>query len=103
VIGYISAGSIQQKRVFIDNIQLPGAWQTTYPYDCLVDTALYVSKSKPPVDQVAQDLIPIPNANVICNAVYSPGGQSPIGYTYTDAECADCSVRGTLVKPGFWQ
>jgi hypothetical protein len=103
VIGYITAGTIQKKRIYIDEIQLPGSWQPQYPYDCLQDTALYVSKSKPPENQVLQELIPLPNNNIICNPVLSPGSPNPIGYTYSDAECADCSVRGTLIKPSFWQ
>ena len=103
VIGYITAGTIQKKRIYIDKIQLPGSWITMYPYDCLQDTALYVSKSKPPENQVLMELVPLPNANIVCIPLFSPGSPKPIGYTFSDAECADCSVRGTLVKPSFWQ
>jgi hypothetical protein len=105
VIGYVSAGTIQKKRIFIDNIQLPGAWQPIYPYNCLKIAALYVSTSKPPVDQVAKELIPLPNYNIILDPIFDPAGgnPNPIGYSYTDPQCADCSFRGTLTKPSFWQ
>jgi hypothetical protein len=102
VIGYISAGTIQQKRVFIDASQLPGNWRATYPYDCTNDTALYVGKAPPHSNQVLEDLVPQPNGNIPTYPIFNMGPK-PIGYLYSDAECADCSIRGTLIKPSFWQ
>jgi hypothetical protein len=26
-----------------------------------------------------------------------------IGHTGTDPACGDCSIRGSLIKPSFWQ
>ena len=105
VIGYVSAGTIQKKRIYIDNIQLPGAWQPIYPYSCLKQAALYVSNNKPPENQVAKELLPLPNANIILEPIFDPTGAdpNPIGYSYTDPQCADCSYRGTLTKPSFWE
>jgi hypothetical protein len=105
VIGYISAGTIQQKRVYINNAQLPQNWIATYPYNCEPDTAFldFEVRGRPPINQVAAWLIPLPNPFSITTAIVPPGGTLPIGYQYTDRGCADCSIRGTTTKPSFWQ
>jgi hypothetical protein len=102
-IGYVTAGTIQQKRVFIDNAQLPRNWSTTYPYDCTIDTAYY-SNPKTTLNDVARFLIPLPESFIALNAIFPPSGpQFPIGFTYTEISCGDCSIRGTLKKPSFWK
>jgi hypothetical protein len=102
VIGYISAGSIQQKRIYIDVTQLPDTWKPTYPYNCSVDTDYFVNP-KTGVKEVQLYLIPLPNSNIPINLFYVKGGSSPAGYVYSDITCVDCTVRGTLTKPSFWQ
>jgi hypothetical protein len=102
VIGYITAGTVQQKRVYIDKQQLPSAWVTTYPYDCNVDSAYY-SHPKSGNNDVLEFLVPSDSGEIPLSAFYNPGNTSPAGFLYTDRDCGDCSVRGTLVKPAFWQ
>jgi len=101
VIGYVTAGTTQQKRIYIDNTQLPNNWIATYPYDCQVDTALYC---RPQLSTCFNEVLAylVPAGSITIGAIYK-GGPSPIGYTFTDAECGDCSIRGTLIKPSFWQ
>ena len=101
VIGYITAGAIQQKRVYINNSQLP-TWQPTYPYDCGLDTALYMSKPPQSENQVLQILVPQPSSNIAVYPIFGSRSK-PIGYLYSDPECADCSIRGSLIKPSFWK
>ena len=101
VIGYITAGTIQQKRVFIDNAVLPRDWTATYPYDCEQDTALYFNP-KTKQNDVLRDLVLPGGSQVTTSAIYG-NGPNPIGYLYSDPDCADCSIRGTLIQPGFWQ
>jgi hypothetical protein len=101
VIGYVTAGTIQQKRIYINNSQLPGSWVTTYPYNCGVDTAYYIDPRPPHENEVTYVLVPLPNGNTITSSVSNKSG--PAGFEYTDPVCGDCSVRGTLIKPGFWQ
>lgn len=85
VIGYIGAGTVQSKRVFITKSELPSVWKVKYPYDCI-----------PTV---------VPEKNVI-NA-FSDGKVIPIdfdpnGVLAASRECADCTIRGSNKKPSFW-
>jgi len=101
-IGYVTVGTIQQKRVFIDNSQLPDSWTTTYPYNCEQDTALYFNPLTKQND-VLRYLVPVPSNQLATAGWYgNPAGMVPIGYFYSDPICVDCSLRGTLIKPGFW-
>ena len=99
VIGYITAGVIQQKRIFIDNMQLPKYFTPIYPFTCEQDTALY---DTPPngSNAVLPDLIYSPS-NIESQALYHTGGQFPYGFLFTDRDCADCTIRGTTVQPSF--
>jgi Domain of unknown function (DUF4249) len=101
-IGYVTAGTIQQKRVYINNSQLPNQWRTAYPYDCEQDTALYFNP-KTKTNEVAIYLIPLTSGELATQAWYGvPASMIPIGYLYSDPICVDCSLRGTLIKPSFW-
>jgi len=86
VIGYISAGTWQQKRSFISNFSLPRTWNL--PYGCM------------PVE------IPPDKASLVfwTEANYFLGNRNLdgtyAGYCY---DCANCSVRGASTKkPSFW-
>jgi len=100
VIGYVTAGAYAMKRIYIDRSQLPDSWITIYPYTCSVDTALYADPKAHGANEVQAILIPKYNPNVIIQALTHSG--QIIGYTYTDHDCGDCSIRGTTVQPGFW-
>lgn len=93
VIGYISAGTTQTKRIYINKYQLPVNFITKYPYSCSIDTA---KSSKDLTDKV----IPLNNGIIALNPVEPP---SLLPFVYTDRTCGDCTIRGTLQKPAFWQ
>jgi hypothetical protein len=109
VIGYISVGTTTTKRLFIQNRQLP-AWLPTKTYgDCLAIPCLYAyyaPGSKTPVNQVNEfinynkgainPLIPI-------DIIKPPGAPEPIGYVAAEPICVDCTLRGTNIKPSYWQ
>lgn len=100
VVGYISAGSVSQKRVFIDNSELPQTWVPSYPYVCTQDS-MWFCKLPSCINEVAQDLIPNPGA-------YQPTQQFYInsaleGYLASSPECTDCTLRGTQQTPVFWK
>lgn len=98
VIGYISITNIQNKRVFIDNLNIPPEWRVKYPYDCnLPDSALFVNpKTK------SNDVL-----NLIINGVGVPVNEISaqnviLGYTYSTIGCTDCRIRGRVQQPSFW-
>jgi hypothetical protein len=89
VIGYLTAGTVSEKRVFIDNSNLPH-WTTISFYDtygCPFDTLrLNYSQLK-----------------------YDYGGNPPEYYPIIAPNfaapdiCVDCTVRGTNIEPVFWK
>jgi hypothetical protein len=95
VIGYISAGTTQSKRIYINKKDLPSSFVTKYPYGCRIDTA------KTPQDRVNL-LIPLNSAYTPLEPLPSPPFP-PGWFLYTDRTCADCTIRGTVKKPDFWQ
>lgn len=110
VIGYISAGATSAARIFIHNQQLP-AWLPTPVYpDCMLFYFLYNAvppgSTGPGENQVNEYInynkgavdpyIPVaPITNRITGAV--------LGYSASTPKCVDCTLRGTTVRPSFWQ
>ncbi|MDO7875099.1 DUF4249 domain-containing protein [Hymenobacter sp. ASUV-10] len=91
VIGYLGAHSMTEKRIFIRRAQLPAEWRIQSGYDdCIPPNILYFTA--------------IRNLNNIFGT-YSiiPLYQVPEGYAITSKECVDCRLRGTDVRPAFWQ
>lgn len=90
VIGFITAGTVSSKRIFIDNRDLPPALPFTY-YDqmgCKDDTVSVHSEAD-------------------IERFY--GGVNPQFIPTTDpnhaaaSECVDCTLRGTNKQPAFWK
>ncbi len=107
VIGYISASTITTKRIFVDNSVLPQSWRATYPYDCELDS-LYFSKLINGRIAYQEDQYfnwnrgAVKGAWVPINAITSQQG-AVLGHTGTPNSCGNCSIRGSLIKPSFWQ
>jgi hypothetical protein len=100
VIGYISTSTVQSKRIFIANEQLPASWLPNYPYGCTTDSLLY-DAPKTHINQVAQVLIP--GLEIPVAGIFSPAGPAPIGYTGSSQPCVDCTLRGSKQTPDFWK
>jgi len=91
VIGYISAGTVQHKRFFIDPATIPRQFwyirRETCPYDTIkvqdYSTAFYIGFQIPALP------------------VYKGNGP-PIGYLTASTDCVDCTLRGTNIRPAFW-
>lgn len=81
VLGYFSVSSVASKRIFIDNMR--GNFPNYYQF-CANDTVS-------------------PNANLqnLNTSVWIIDRLPQLVITYTKG-CADCTVRGTKVKPLFW-
>jgi Domain of unknown function (DUF4249) len=103
-IGFISAGTISSKRIFIANSQLPTSWVTSYPYDCPLDSGYYCDPRDPPcLNTVYNDFLkPYPPLMPI-NPITTPGDSIPSGYTGSFPDCVDCTLRGTKQQPAFWK
>lgn len=99
VIGYISVGAVQTKRVFIDKSQLP-AWETKYPYNCTLDSLYYIH----PVTLARQvDIYLVPAKSDEIPVMKMIIGTSDLGYLGSSRLCTDCTIRGKLAAPPFWK
>jgi hypothetical protein len=102
VIGYLTAGSSSQSRIFIDNRALP-AWQASTPYgECVMDTLLFhrVLKDGTLVNEVqlyiySQIQMPLFN-------IQRPGSNVVLGYAASSPLCVDCTLRGSNQQPSYW-
>jgi hypothetical protein len=88
VIGFISAGTITEKRIFITNDEVR-PWN--YFHNCGDETEVF------PMDYVgffgSHTLIPT-RAHTVMGVAISYYGSYP--------SCVDCTLSGTNVKPSFW-
>lgn len=91
VLGFISVGSIQSKRIFIAREQLDN-WLVVKPSPCF-----------------QMDTVRTANIRNFANPEYMAieeiynGGGILIGYGGAPRRCVDCTIRGTNIKPSFWQ
>lgn len=98
VLGYISAGSVSQVRIFINNRNLP-AWLTIPTVTgCIADTLVFKS---PAGNNEVRDFLYTEDQIPIAPIVLRPGGPV-IGYKAGLPECVDCTLRGTNKRPSFW-
>lgn len=100
VIGYVGASSMQEKRIFVSQAELPQEWRTFYP-TCPIDSLL-PELPKETFEDLAKHFesgyyIPV-------SQILVPNGPpAPIGYMRATKQCADCRTSGTNVKPDFWE
>jgi hypothetical protein len=89
VIGFMSAGTTEQKRIFINHNQMPPDWIPT--------SLCYITNV--PKDSIAYylggslGLYPI-------DSIFTPGTR--FAYTSSFINCVDCTFYGTNMKPSFW-
>ena len=93
VIGYISAGTIQRKRIFIDAGEVPVEFRYRRSGACPVDTIL-------PKDYA---LTFYSGGQIPLDGLTTPPSTTPIAYTTSSTGCIDCRLRGTNIQPAFWQ
>ncbi|HTK20654.1 MAG TPA: DUF4249 domain-containing protein [Mucilaginibacter sp.] len=102
VIGYISAGTVSKKRIFITSEQLPASYKTVYPYQCMQDSLWYHNPhSYAGLENDVEDVL-IPGIMIPITAFYE-GGPSPAGFMGADPYCVDCTLRGSKKRPDFWK
>ena len=90
VLGFISVGSVQSKRIFITRQQVQ--WQVQNLYTCTkIDTVelrnigAFSNRDYLPLDEVFN------NIGVL------------VGYSASQRPCVDCTLKGSNVRPSFWQ
>jgi hypothetical protein len=102
VLGYMTAGSPAESRIFIDIRNLP-AWLPITPYDgCRLDTDLFarVEGAAEIINQVKLYIYTGVDSPVFIYA--PPGSASILGYGASSPFCVDCTLRGTNIQPSFW-
>jgi hypothetical protein len=105
VVGYLSAGNVAYKRIFITKDQLLPSYKTTYPTVCELDTSFYYPKTP---SQNLQTNIYAQNMNLYepVQALYfapPPPFGAPSAVTYSTPLCVDCTIRGKTAAPPFWR
>lgn len=97
IIGWIDAGTCSTKRIYVDKSDLP-QWIVANPFyfDCTVrDTLL--------AHEVVEVVSSQPNMLVLHGIYGNPNSPDPTHYVYGSRRCSDCTLRGTLEKPPFWE
>ncbi|HEY4325056.1 MAG TPA: DUF4249 domain-containing protein [Mucilaginibacter sp.] len=102
VFGYVSVGSVRQKRMFVYANNLPtdfGTDNSAYK-NCTIDT---VSKSKWADYYFGPGHIWTPVYPVTVFVAFPIPHTDTTAFQGTGNVCADCTTRGTRVRPSFWQ
>ncbi|SFH19787.1 DUF4249 domain-containing protein [Pedobacter insulae] len=92
VLGYISAGTVQQKRIFIVKKDLPPSFFLKKNPRCVRPPFVVIPKSQ-------AELVGFFASGINIPIDYAPEG----GYYSSGRECADCTLTGTNKRPSFWQ
>ena len=100
VIGYIGAGTVTEKRVFVPRAVLPSNWRVKYPFSCGEPDSVYIVNPKTGARD--EDAIFQTKSQLPLEEITNDNG-FVIGHTGASPQCADCTIRGTNKKPAFWQ
>ena len=94
VVGYVSAGTVQQQRIFIRRSQMP-YWY--YSFTCPIPDSVV------PLDTTSLKYFFGQAGYIPVDADYSLGGPL-LGWYSNIAGCIDCRLQGgTTTEPSFWQ
>ncbi|HEX8425932.1 DUF4249 domain-containing protein [Hymenobacter sp.] len=103
-LGYVGVHSVEVKRLFIRNSELPRTWPIKSGYEGCTppDTVFIVGPDiRVPPAQILQSAFGGPNYLPI-GPHFDPTSGLLIGYTAKNRDCIDCRTRGTAIKPSFW-
>jgi hypothetical protein len=100
VLGYVSAGTSTQKRLFIGNSSLPPQWDSSIasPYTACGLDSLYFKNPKTGNNDV---LLLYQTGLVPVTAIFSLKREL-IGYSASTPFCTDCTFRGSSIRPSYW-
>ena len=105
VIGYISAGTVASKRIFINHEQLPKMAPNFSTASCELDSIWYCTPytCEDEVDEVINYKRGNFGVIIIPIRQFKDSKDKLLGYLGTSPYCADCTLRGTNRKPDFWK
>lgn len=92
VIGYFSAATAHEQRIFITPTDLPENWSTFRQPHCPLDTVLL------------EEFGGLGATTMLVGEIYSQGFPVLIGYSSSSQSCVDCQaiLGGVTEKPPFW-
>jgi Domain of unknown function (DUF4249) len=91
VIGWFFSSSIQEKRLFVDQFELPISLRAFANYDSCKTFILF------------NEQVPFYKGNDLIIGIYGQGDVD-LGYVIGKNTCVDCRLSGgTIVRPSFWQ
>jgi hypothetical protein len=112
VIGYLSAGSVASKRIFVTNQQIPGNWASGAANDyCKIDSLYFYFIPHGGVVAINQENeffnynkgARYNGVQIPVVAIFNRQLGTIIGHTGAAPECVDCTLRGTNKQPTFWK
>lgn len=87
-IGYITASTVNEKRIFVDTPQNWGFTQGCASFRVVYDSIIFYF---------------LGGGNIPIDQMYDPRTGAAIGYMGATAACVDCVRRGgNLAKPSYW-
>lgn len=89
VIGYVTVSPVFERRIFIDRSDVPG-WN--YMFACVMDD---VKNHKDSLEAVFGH-----GDNIAIEPIEQEGKVTR--YIYSTAQCMDCRIFGSNIKPDFW-
>jgi hypothetical protein len=103
VLGYFTAATFTEKRVFISHGDLPVELQVPVKYPgCQIETTCLLVPRPVSFPRSCITLANLSDAAVIISAEFDETG-GVIAYNFASAECGDCRTQGGVtVAPDFW-
>lgn len=105
VIGYITAGSVSQVRIFVSARQLPANenWVPSMPqFNCDFEETVYNPDPLGIHPYTVKEYLYTGILTPI-QPLQQPGAAHPFGYTGASPICVDCTLRGSNKPPAFWK
>jgi hypothetical protein len=96
VVGYISAGTLSEKRIFIKESDIPNWTEESYTTPCPVFSIIGIPDS-------LQLWLGNQKVYTPTDMTQPPAIMPPFRYNLSENICVDCTLTGTNHKPDFWQ
>ena len=100
-LGFVSAHTLVEKRLFVARRELPNPWPTPTGYEACVPPDTVYFKNLAPRNPL-QDLNSFFGPKLLLPIDRLYDGGRIVGYTAKSRDCIDCRLRGTSTKPSFW-